>query len=296
MPIHTIIFAACCLLQTEIAPVHAENPVFNQVLEHGLELEGQTIKLPPPRFADGQTVDLESKALREVAGSDRALDDMLRDSVTAPFKIQVHDSKAPGATVRSADLWFVVYGDLKQIDPLREVMRADGKVVEVANMSFQTRVVKSEELVAAAIKPAESRAGQSEWYVHVHSKLLDRIDFEATNHVVTSRTADSIVIASRTDPSFDKAGPLANQWKSITTAGGSPVDPSDRHPYLGGISYVRIGRIGSKAGALLVEMHVAFVEPDAWFQGAPILRSKFSVAAQDQVRALRRELLKKRVK
>ena len=37
-------------------------------------------------------------------------------------------------------------------------------------------------------------------------------------------------------------------------------------------------------------MHVAFVEPDGWFQGAPILRSKFSVAAQDQIRTLRREL------
>ena len=43
-------------------------------------------------------------------------------------------------------------------------------------------------------------------------------------------------------------------------------------------------------------MHMAFVEPDGWFQGAPILRSKFSVIAQDQIRSLRRELAKKRAK
>jgi hypothetical protein len=40
-------------------------------------------------------------------------------------------------------------------------------------------------------------------------------------------------------------------------------------------------------------MHAAFAEPEGWFQGAPILRSKLSVAAQDQIRALRRSLTRK---
>ena len=40
----------------------------------------------------------------------------------------------------------------------------------------------------------------------------------------------------------------------------------------------------------------AFVEPNEWFQGAPILRSKFSVIAQDQIRSLRRELARQRPK
>ncbi len=43
-------------------------------------------------------------------------------------------------------------------------------------------------------------------------------------------------------------------------------------------------------------MHMAFVEPDGWFQGAPILRSKFSAVAQDQIRSLRRGLARKREK
>jgi hypothetical protein len=46
----------------------------------------------------------------------------------------------------------------------------------------------------------------------------------------------------------------------------------------------------------MVEMHMAFVEPDGWFQGNPILRSKFGAVAQDQIRSLRRELAKKRAK
>ena len=65
-------------------------------------------------------------------------------------------------------------------------------------------------------------------------------------------------------------------------------------PYPGGISYTKISRLAFRPSALLVEMHGAFVEPREWFQGGPILRSKFSVVAQDQIRTLRRELARRK--
>jgi hypothetical protein len=296
MLIKTLLLATCLLGQTKIEPAHAENPVFTQVLERGLDLGGQSVKLPPPLFFDGQTADAERAALREVAGSDRAVDDMLRDSVTAPFIIRVRDVKVAGATIRAADIWFAVHGELEQTDLLREAGRVDQKEVEVANMWFQTRMLRADELTAAGITPPKPAAGQNVWEVHVHAKLLDRIDFEVTNHVVATQSADSIVIASQTDPSYDNAGPFANCWKSLKTGEGSPADPAAKNPYSGGMSYAKMGRLSLKPGTLLVEMHAAFVEPDPWFQGAPILRSKFSVAAQDQIRTLRREMTKKRAK
>ena len=45
---------------------------------------------------------------------------MLR-SVTAPYIIKLRDQKASDATIRMADLWFVVYAPLEQIDPIREL-------------------------------------------------------------------------------------------------------------------------------------------------------------------------------
>ena len=142
---------------------------------------------------------------------------------------------------------------------------------------------------------AGSRAGQSTWYSHVHARLLDRIDFEVTNQVVASQSAESIVIASRTDPSFAKAGPLANGWKPLAPAGGPKAEGAG--PAVRRRDQLRQDQSRRpQAGALLVEMHVAFVEPDGWFQGAPILRSKFSVVAQDQIRSLRRELARKKGK
>ena len=43
----------------------------------------------------------------------------MRNSTTAPYIIKVHDVKTPDATIRLADLWFVVYADLKDVDPAK---------------------------------------------------------------------------------------------------------------------------------------------------------------------------------
>ena len=57
---------------------------------------------------------------------------------------------------------------------------------------------------------------------------------------------------------------------------------------------MKITRLAAEPNALLVEAHFVYVEPLEWFQGNPILRSKFGVIAQDQIRRLRREIAKKR--
>ncbi len=155
--------------------------------------------------------------------------------------------------------------------------------------------MKADEVRAVGVKLDDTTSGKS-WYAHIHAKLLDRIDFEVTNHIVASQSPQSIVIASATDPSFASAGALSNGWKPLNKTGAAQPDESARLAYSGGISYTKISRVAFDPGALFIEMHVAFVEPDGWFQGSPILRSKFSVAAQDQIRTLRRELAKKRLK
>ncbi len=294
MLIPTFLLAACFAGQVRIEPPHDQNPVYTKVLNEGLKATGQMIRLAPPKLVDGQTADVQRSALNELAGSDRALDELLRDSVTAPFIIKVHDVKTTGATVRQADIWFAVHGELKKVDPAQEAARTDQKEVEVANMWFQTRLLKTGEVRAAGVKVADAGSDRNTWFAHIHAKLLDRIDFEVTNHVVASESSESVVVASATDPNFANAGPLSNGWKSLTAPGGLQTDV--REPYSGGISYAKISRIAFRPTALFVEMHVAFVEPDGWFQGAPILRSKFSVAAQDQIRTLRRELAKKRAR
>jgi hypothetical protein len=284
------------MIQAEKAPRieegHAENHVYTGVLVDGLKAEGATVKLPEPRLFDGQPAEAQRAALREVAGSDQRLDELARRSVSAPYIIKVHDVKAGDATIRVVDLWFVVYGNIGQVDPAKEAAKADEKEVEAGNMVMRTRLVKPERLRALGIAPPSGPegSGPSAWYAHIHGRLLDRIEFDVTNRVVASRTKESIVVATRTDPAFDRPGPDANGWKPV----GSAKEAGGLRPYQGGISYTKISRLAFRPGTLLVEMHGAFVEPREWFQGAPILRSKFSVVAQDQIRRLRRELERRR--
>jgi hypothetical protein len=282
------------LSQSHIEPAHAQNQVFTAVLNEGLIVGGQTFKLPPPRLFDGQSAEDQRKALVKIAGGDARLDEMFHDSITALHFMDVRDDKAPGATIREAALWFAVYADLPDVDPAQDAKRDDQKEFSKANMRFQARILKEAEIRAAGVRPAETSADQKSWYARVHAKLLSRIDFEITNRIVISRSSDSIVVASRTDPAFSHTAPLANDWHA-TDANAPEADSSAaRKPYAGGISYTKIARSALKPGALVVELHFAFVEPDEWFDTEPILRSKFSVIAQDQIRSLRQELAKKR--
>jgi hypothetical protein len=293
MSTYGIFLAANLACQAAIEPAHQQNQVYVFVLEEGLKVGGTSVSLPRPRLVDGQSAAEESAALRQAAGSERALDELFRNSVSAPFIIKVHDQKTPETTIRAADLWFVVHADLKEVDPAQEAARTDQKEVEAANMWFQTRLLKAEDLRAAGIPPPAGEPTANTWFGHLHARLLDRIDFEVTNRVQASRSAGSMVIASRTDPAFSKAAANANFWKSLAKP-ATPAGNGSAKPYPGGISYAKISPAVSRPGALLVELHMAFVEPTDWFQGAPILRSKFSVIAQDQIRALRRELARKK--
>jgi hypothetical protein len=277
---------------SRVEPDHAKNSVYREVLSQGLPSGGQAVHLPEPRLRDGQDAGAQRAALLEVAGSDQALEELLRNAVTAPYIIKVRDVKA-AATIRVVDLWFVIYADLAQLDPAREAARTDGKEAEAGNMKFQTRLLKTAELRAAGVAPPAETPGLHTWYAHIHGRLLDRIEFDVTNQVMASQSSESVVIASRTDPAFPKAGPLANGWRTIGSSTGVETKGA-LEPYAGGISYAKISRLAPRPGALLVEMHGAFVEPQEWFQGAPILRSKFSVVAQDQIRSLRRELARHR--
>ncbi len=280
-----------------VEAAHAKNAVFTGVVGEGFTADGATVKLPEPRLREGQPAEAQRAALREVAGSDRKLDEMLRDSVTAPYIIKVSDVKARGATIRVVSLWFVVHADLAGIDPAREAARTSGQSAEAGNMAFRTRILGPDDLRKARVAPTpekEGRGGPETWYAHVHGRLLDRIAFDATSRAQATRTDDSIVVAARTDPAFDRteAGDAANGWRPV--AGKDDEAGGEGKPYAGGVSYTRISRLAFQPGALLVEMHAAFVEPHEWFQGAPILRSKFSIIAQDQIRRLRRELARRR--
>jgi hypothetical protein len=268
---------------TDLPPEHAENPVLARVLAEGLGSGGASATLPAPTFRDGQDAEGQRAALRELAGSERAAAEVLRDSVTAPVLVRLRDAKGEEATIRSGDVYFVLHADLDAIDP-REVGPGEASgPVEAGNMRFEARVLSADELEAAGVEPP----GEGEWIVHATGSLLDRISVETTSRSSASRSGRSLVVASRSDDRFDAGSRWPNRWSTFDRRNGAS---GPARPYAGGVGYAKLTALEGMPGALVVEVHFAFVEPKDWFDGAPALRSKVQLVATDAVRRLRREL------
>jgi hypothetical protein len=266
-------------------PDHQDNALYTSVRANGLSIPGATDRLPDPTFADGQSADEQRAALLALTGSERSLEAFLRNSVTAPFALKVRDVDGTDATIRAGDLYFVLHVALEDLETDDLNRSGSSGPVEAGNMRFEARLLDSADLpeaLAADLAPGAR-------VVRAVGRLLDRVALETTTVLVGSRSDESLVVASGTDPRFDRYPELANRWHTIERQGArESAGPSQ--PYAGGINYTKVTRLAGVPGAVIVESHFAFVEPRAWFNGAPILRSKFSLVAQDQVRRLRREL------
>lgn len=274
--------------QSTPEPAHAANRVYETLLADGLTLGGTRIRFPAPVLRDGQSAEAQRKGLVKIAGSSSRLDELLRNSVTAPFLLKLHDETSQeGDTIRRGDLYFVVHADLDTIDPDALTRKGtEEKPVEAGNMRFVSHVLTADEQSTHThMPPKQGDDAPRERFVHVRGRLLGRIAVESTDHIVASHSKGSWVVASRTDPKFDDDKAFPNRWQPIGGSGEAAWKA-----YGGGGSYVKISRLEAPAGALFVEAHFAFAEPRAWFDGAPILRSKLGVVAQDQIRRLRREL------
>ena len=273
-------------------PAHARNPVFRSLCATGWTAGGKRVVFPAPLLTDGISLEAEQAALRTVGETDRGVAELTRDSVTAPFVLRTHDLEAVDGVIRQADLWFVVRASLDAIDPARAAGGLeDGRAVEAGNMRFAGHRLTPDEVAARSLVPAGQSPAAHEWFVHTTGRLLDRLAVEATDRITASRTEQSWVFAAQTDPRLDRDQAFPNCWRPIHRK-GSEEDPGTATTYAGGASTVKISRLATMPGALLVEAHFAFHEPRAWFEGAPILRSKIGVVAQDRIRGLRRELAK----
>jgi hypothetical protein len=272
----------------------AKNPIYSALRDKGWAVGSVRVAFPAPVLDDATSADAETAALKKLAGSDRALADLTRDSVNAPMILKIRDeADAEQGVVRLVDLWFVVRASLDEIKPdSLNTVAPEGQAVEAANMRFSASRMTARQLADRSISAVDEE-DRREWFLHLSGRLLDRIQVEATDRIFATRGPRSWVVASTTDPRFNSVGDVANRWHAITRRGGEESTGA-ASPYPGGAGYATITTLATVPGALLVESHGAYYEPKGWFNGAPILRSKIGVVTQDRVRSLRRDLAKSR--
>jgi hypothetical protein len=285
-----------------IEAAHAENEVYQTLQRDGLTLSGIKVAFPAPRFHDGDSPEAEKAALRAVAGSAGAVQDLLSDSPVAPEIFKIRSEKAAdGTLVQIVDLWFAVHARLADIKPDDLGARKEqGKPVEAANMKFQSTEIGDDMLKERGI---ERKHPDREWYTHLAGDMLGRIHVEATDRVQASQSEHSWVLATRTDPRFDADPRAPNHWRLTdeeakaqarrkTKAAAKAV--AAPRPYAGGASTTKISELVSRPGILLVEGHFAYAEPKAWFDGEPTLSAKIPRVVEHEIRELRRDLAERK--
>ena len=115
---------------------------------------------------------------------------------------------------------------------------------------------------------------------------------QVTTQSTKSKTAESNLAASILDRRFMNDAEFPNQWRPITRDDAGRRHLGAPQPYFGFGGYAKATRLIDPPGALFVEYHAAFAEPQDWFGGTNLLRSKLPILAQMIVRQLRRGLEK----
>lgn len=270
------------------APTHkANNPLFKSVLEDGFAVSPKDkVKLPAPTLPDGLDAAKQKAAIMALIADDYKFDQFAEKSVVAPQLLKIRDIKSgdPKLPPRGVDVWFVVYGDLKSLEDDKFLDR----IMNAGRGAGAAKQLTAADLMQRKITVADPK---KESLGHLEFDFLDKVRVRATGRVMWTRTADSVVVAGEIDPRFAGDAGFPNEWQSMEKgAGGVKLGP--KTTWAGAAFYIKITKLAEPAGALFCEQHIIFVEPQGWFDGANLLRSKLPIAVQQNVRNMRREWAK----
>lgn len=263
------------------------NTIYKDLLAKGIAVtDTQSLKLPAPAMPDGLDKAGQLAALKQLAGDDYQIEDLVRAAIVAPhiFKFRELDASATDARGRAVGVWFVAHGNLDKLTT---------KTLQTQFASGSARVtsISDADLLRRKIK-VKAEPGLEESYMHGVGTLLDRVRIHSTNHGMISRGKDSIVAASRLDTRFTKDADFPNLWRSVSIKDDGKEELGPVNPYEGAGGYIRLTRLHEPPGAIFVEVHQVFLEPKKWFDAPNMLKSKLPIVIQSEVRAFRKDLTK----
>jgi hypothetical protein len=271
-----------------------ENPLLTELLTRGVRVTAETsVLLPKPTLCDGLSAAQQRQLLAAMPDNRQTWENLTRRSVVAPFVLKISQSEPGAGPVGSrVDLWFVAHGRLERLDSddfLQEQFQTARDNSDEENRP-KIQLLSDDLLRQRGLKiprtPADPR------YLSVELSLMERVRISGTSRNIKSTTRDSVTVASMLDARFDQDPEFSNSWRSIERDASGRRQYGARHTYNSMGSYVKATRLAEPAGALLIEYHVAFAEPEGWFHGANLLRSKLPIAVQEGVRRFRRNFEK----
>ena len=169
-------------------------------------------------------------------------------------------------------------------------LACDGRKVESGDIKYECHLLKDADVRAAGITLGAGARG-SENLVHAGSGRAAE-QGEIRSDRAGGCDPDARIGGDRhADRSRVRQGkaPIQLLAEGRGWARGREAEKSSR-PYQGGISYAKVSRLAIQPGALIVEMHGAWVEPYEWYEGGGALSTKLKRGADEGIKKLREEL------
>jgi hypothetical protein len=274
-----------------------ENPLFAELLEKGILISDDVrVKLPPPVITDGLDAEAQHAAIAGIAGLNHPLDELLRKSVVAPFELNIRAIETPGvALARTVDVYFVAYGDWDVLNSktFREELEKGRERKNTDSQFAKFSLLNEAALAKHGISP-RANPDQEEQYHFTTLVLFDKVEISAVVYSQTSRKAGSAILAARIDPRFCEDPEYPNRWRSLIQDLENPEQDTygPPHSYQSFGFYSKATRLIKPEGAIFIEHHFVYQEPQGWFGGINLLRSKLPLVVQNEIRDFRRKLAK----
>lgn len=267
-------------------PSHeSENALYKALLDPGLVVgPNQRVKLPAPLMPDGLKAAEQKAVITKLIGDDYDFEAFTRKSGVAPniLRIREADNSDPKSPARGLDTYFVAYVDLKAFDDERFLERSlnigkgeGGKAKSITKDDLVKRGIDSKALEA-----------KKEGFAYIEFDFLEKVRLRVAGHGMATKTGESIVAGAEVDSRFRGDKEFPNEWQSIVKDGGE-TKLSPPQAYGGSGMYVKITKLQEPAGAVFVEQHIVYAEPQGWFDGANLLRSKLPPVMTINVRRMR---------
>ncbi len=262
------------------------NVILGDLLEPGISIGNRRVRLPIPTLADGLSARQQQQALSPIVDDNHSLDDLQRKAVVAPFVLRIaNEPNAGQGRPRRVDLWFVAHGDFDRLSDeefLKQQVNTETKSKQGGSLT-EGAILTEDQLRARKIEIV-----RDERFLTVNLELFDRVNVRGTMRAQLSRGVDSVTLAATLDSQFAHDSQFPNAWHSLQLDDAGHVVTGPARPYSGAAWYCKATKLKQPLGAVLLEYHIVFDEPEGWFNGANLLRSKLPLLVQDGVRKFRR--------
>ncbi|HEY2841745.1 MAG TPA: hypothetical protein VGJ26_21475 [Pirellulales bacterium] len=267
--------------------------IYEDLITRGVPLGGgQVVRLPKPLMADGLTAK-EQQAVLAKAADKYPLDRFVRNSVVSPYVLDVNavGDAGGGRRGQQIDFHFVAYGTLDAVTD-SELLTSLAGESEGAGPDApppSARTLTDEELKARGLPP--NGASQTDPnYIAIDVPILERVRLYGIAQGYQKKTDASVLGSIRLDEHFAKDPKYPNSWRPMRRDALGKNTLGQPTPYSGLGGYMKVTKLIEPAGAVFIECHLVFDEPQGWFDGKNLLRSKLPLIVQDSVRKFRRKL------